>query len=78
MVLHEHIDIVIHDDEFAAIVDECGARLILDEAAISVMAAVASIKPPKHPGSIVMLTSRTTGRPEGTRVPATRQASRAS
>ena len=32
VVEHEHIEVVIHDDDFAPIVDGCGARLVLDEA----------------------------------------------
>ena len=65
VVEHEHIDVVIHDDDFASIVDGCGARLGLDEADIEEMSHSGSINPGAEPGSVVILTSGTTGRPKG-------------
>jgi fatty-acyl-CoA synthase len=65
VVEHEHIEVVLHDDDFAPIVDGCGARLILGEAALGEMARSGSIKPGADPGKVVILTSGTTGRPKG-------------
>ena len=65
VVDHEHIEVVVHDDDFAPIVDGCGARLVLGEAALADMARSGSIKPGADPGRVVILTSGTTGRPKG-------------
>ena len=68
VVAAEGIDVVLHDDEFAAIVAGCGARLTLGEAALDELAAGSG--PPIRPvtrraGRMVILTSGTTGRPKG-------------
>ena len=65
VVEHEHVSVVIHDDDFADLVDSCGARLVLDEDDIDEMAQSGSIRPGVKPGSVVILTSGTTGRPKG-------------
>ncbi len=64
VVESEHIDTVIHDDEFADVVAACGATL-LDEATLGELARSGSVSPPKQAGTIVILTSGTTGRPKG-------------
>lgn len=65
VVAHEAIDVVVHDDEFAEIVDGCGARLTIDEAALSAMARGGRVSPRQATGRVVILTSGTTGRPKG-------------
>jgi fatty-acyl-CoA synthase len=65
VVEHEGIDVIIHDDEFADVVDGCGARLRLDESALEALTTSGTVAPPKSPGSMVILTSGTTGRPKG-------------
>jgi fatty-acyl-CoA synthase len=65
VVEHEHIDVVIHDDDLGPIVDGCGARLVFDEGDLDAMAQNGSIRPGAEPGSVVILTSGTTGRPKG-------------
>lgn len=65
VVEHEHIAVVIHDDDFGPIVEGCGAQQIFDEAAIEAISQSGSIRPGAAPGSIVILTSGTTGRPKG-------------
>ena len=65
VVEHEHVEVVIHDDDFAPIVEGCGARLVLDEGDLAEMSETGSIAPGAEPGSVVILTSGTTGRPKG-------------
>jgi fatty-acyl-CoA synthase len=69
----EGIDVVIHDDDFADVVDGCGARTISEtdmaELAERAVADEARVRPHRNRGAIVILTSGTTGRPKG----ATRQ-----
>ncbi len=66
VVEHEHIQVVIHDEDFAPIAEGCGARLVLDEGDLDLMAqSDAAIRPGADPGSVVILTSGTTGRPKG-------------
>jgi fatty-acyl-CoA synthase len=65
VVEHEHIAVVIHDDDFGPIVDGCGADHVFDETAIEAMSHSGSIRPGAAPGSVVILTSGTTGRPRG-------------
>jgi fatty-acyl-CoA synthase len=65
VVEHEHIDILIHDDEFADIVGDCEVRVAIDEGDLDTMSASGTIQPGADPGSLVILTSGTTGRPKG-------------
>jgi fatty-acyl-CoA synthase len=65
VIEHEHIEVVIHDDDFAELMQGCGARLTLDETAIDGMAASGTISAGAKPGRVVILTSGTTGRPKG-------------
>ena len=65
VVEHEHVTAVIHDDDFASIVEGCGAEIVLDENQIEEMSQRGSIRPGAKPGSVVILTSGTTGRPKG-------------
>ena len=65
VVAHEAVEIVIHDDEFATAIEECGARLTIDEAALDVLAQSGTVEPPEAPGRVIILTSGTTGRPKG-------------
>ncbi len=60
----EQIGTVIHDDEFADAVANCGAVLI-DEAALEALATSGTVSPPAQAGAVVILTSGTTGRPKG-------------
>lgn len=63
----EGIEIVVHDDDLAPVVDGRGARAV-DEAALSTMAAAGGrVRPPRHVGRTIILTSGTTGRPKGAR-----------
>lgn len=65
VVQHEHVDHLIHDDEFAEVVAGCGATTH-DEAAMRAFAAtVGRVPPQRHQGRVVILTSGTTGRPKG-------------
>jgi len=61
----EHIEVVIHDDEFSSIVEGCGAGLALDEHDIEEISVSGAVRPGTESGSIVILTSGTTGRPKG-------------
>jgi fatty-acyl-CoA synthase len=64
VVESEHIDVVIHDDEFGDVVDGCGARCIgADE--LDTMARSGTVEPRREQGRVVILTSGTTGRPKG-------------
>ena len=66
VVASEHIDVVIHDDEFSAIVADCGARLTYDETAMAAMAKSGGrARPRMSQGAMIILTSGTTGRPKG-------------
>ena len=65
VVVGERIGFVIHDDEFTDVVDGCQAQCF-DEATMSDMGlAGGSLRPRTAHGSIVILTSGTTGRPKG-------------
>ena len=61
----EGIEAVIHDDEFSDVVADCGARLMVDEAALEEMTRSGTVEPPERAGKVVILTSGTTGRPKG-------------
>jgi len=65
VVEHEAVEVVIHDDEFTAAVEGCGARLTIDEAALDGLARSGTVEPPDGQGRVVILTSGTTGRPKG-------------
>ncbi len=65
VVESERIDVIIHDDEFADAVAECGARLLVDETMLEAMTQSGSVGPPARAGKVVILTSGTTGRPKG-------------
>jgi fatty-acyl-CoA synthase len=65
VVDHEGVTAVIHDDEFAAVAAASGAALVIDESQLDAMAATGTVTPPDRAGSIVILTSGTTGRPKG-------------
>ncbi len=65
VVEHENVSVIIHDDEFASAADGCGARLLVDEATLDRLAASGTVAPRKDQGSVVILTSGTTGRPKG-------------
>ena len=65
VVSSEGIEVLVHDDEFTSIVDDCGARLILGEGDMDELALAGTIRPPAEPGTVVILTSGTTGRPKG-------------
>ena len=64
VIEHEGVDIVIHDDEFAGLVERCGARLI-GESELAEMSISGSIDAEEVSGRVVILTSGTTGRPKG-------------
>jgi fatty-acyl-CoA synthase len=62
----ERIDAIVHDDEFAQVVDRSGAGLHIDEGDLERRATGGgSVEPGSEPGRIVILTSGTTGRPKG-------------
>lgn len=65
VVEHEGIVVVIHDDEFADVASDCGARLLVDASELEALTTAGTVTPPKAPGAIVILTSGTTGRPKG-------------
>jgi fatty-acyl-CoA synthase len=66
VVASERIEVVIHDDEFTGVVAGCGARLVFDESAMGAMAeAGGRARPRSSQGSLIILTSGTTGRPKG-------------
>jgi len=65
VVQAEGIGTVIHDDEFAPVVAGLDARTI-DESALAGLAATRSrVRPRRHQGRLIILTSGTTGRPKG-------------
>ena len=62
----EHITILVHDDDFAALVN--GVRrceLIDGTTARAAAGSGASVPPNRHQGRTIILTSGTTGRPKG-------------
>ncbi len=65
----ETIDVVLHDDEFAAIVEGCGAEAVVGESELDELAGrrlAVPLRPiTRQPGRTVILTSGTTGRPKG-------------
>ncbi len=65
VVEHEGVSVVIHDDEFAPVVEGCGARLLIDETTLDELSASGTVAPRKEQGAVVILTSGTTGRPKG-------------
>jgi len=69
VVAAEGIGTVLHDDEFAAVVTGCGARLAVGEAELDELAAHGPRTPmrplTRRAGRMVILTSGTTGRPKG-------------
>jgi len=65
VVAAEHIDVVLHDNQFGETVAGCGARLLLDQRAQAAMARGPGSLPARPPGRLVILTSGTTGRPKG-------------
>ena len=68
VVTHEGIQAVVHDDEFEDAVRACGTTHAFGERALERMSSVGpSTEPrtPRRPGSVVVLTSGTTGRPKG-------------
>ncbi len=65
VVAAEGIEVLLHDDEFAGIVADCGARRAFGEAAQSAMVQRRGALPPRRQGRLVVLTSGTTGRPKG-------------
>ena len=60
----EGIGTVIHDDEFTEAVADCGA-LLIDESALAELTRSGTVSPPPEAGTVVILTSGTTGRPKG-------------
>jgi fatty-acyl-CoA synthase len=68
VVDHEGVDAVLHDDEFAPIVAECGASIRLTSSELDALAVEQSyvpLRPSRRTGRQVILTSGTTGRPKG-------------
>ena len=65
VVEHESIRAVIHDDDFADLVADCGAELLVDERRLDEWARTGSIEPGAPAGRVIILTSGTTGRPKG-------------
>ena len=68
VVDHEGIDAVLHDDAFADIVADAKPRLAVPASELMAMAAQRSsapLRPARHVGRQVILTSGTTGRPKG-------------
>jgi fatty-acyl-CoA synthase len=66
VVEHENISILIHDNEFATIVSDCGVEQAFDEDVLNSFATSnRMVEPNNRGGRIVILTSGTTGRPKG-------------
>jgi acyl-CoA synthetase (AMP-forming)/AMP-acid ligase II len=69
VVDRERATVIVHDEEFADLVGGCakGRRCFTDKQLAELVAAPGGppLKPPSEPGSIVMLTSGTTGTPKG-------------
>jgi fatty-acyl-CoA synthase len=64
----EHLDVIIHDDDFTDIVKSSGVAQTIDERSLALLSAQevpAITRPPSRPGALVVLTSGTTGRPKG-------------
>ena len=62
----EHLDLIIHDDEFAEMVTDSMVDASIDEAELERRAALGgTVDPTRHVGRVVILTSGTTGRPKG-------------
>ncbi|MEJ7800996.1 MAG: AMP-binding protein, partial [Ilumatobacter sp.] len=60
----EGIDIVIHDDEFTDVLVG-STSLLIDETGLNQLSRSGSVSPPTKAGTVVILTSGTTGRPKG-------------
>ena len=68
VVAHEGIEILLHDDEYDEAVAMTDVRLALDDAEMRTLGRQRSMVPfvpSRHLGRTVILTSGTTGRPEG-------------
>ena len=64
----EKLDVIIVDEDLADIAAGADVRLLLDEQGTAALVrdhATDRVPPPKHVGSMVVLTSGTTGRPKG-------------
>lgn len=65
---NEGVSVILHDDEFAAIVAGCSLRHAIGTAELAEIASTTSLvpfRPSSHVGRFVILTSGTTGRPKG-------------
>ena len=70
VVAAEGVDIVLHDDDLADVVSGCGVAFAVsarEADAFAARPALVPLRPSRHQGSMVILTSGTTGRPRGAR-----------
>jgi acyl-CoA synthetase (AMP-forming)/AMP-acid ligase II len=68
----QRLRVLVHDDEFAALVGEVAGVTLVDEVRLGEIAAQAPpgvLRPPERPGRTIVLTSGTTGTPKGARRP---------
>lgn len=65
VVASEGIALVLHDDEFAPVVDGCGADTLAEAEHQPLALTHRAVRPSRKAGSVVILTSGTTGRPKG-------------
>ncbi len=65
VVAAEGIEFLLHEDEFEGLVADCGARHTFGEAAQAAIALRRGFLAPRRQGSLIVLTSGTTGRPKG-------------
>ena len=65
VVAAEGISLVLHDDEFADVVAGCGADCLGESAHQPLALTHRAVRPTRKAGSVVILTSGTTGRPKG-------------
>jgi fatty-acyl-CoA synthase len=65
VVAAEGISLVLHDDEFATVVDGCGADTLGEREHQPLALTHRAVRPTRKTGAVVILTSGTTGRPKG-------------
>jgi fatty-acyl-CoA synthase len=65
VVAAEGLELVLHDDEFAAVVAGCGADTLAEHEHQPLALTHRAVRPSRQAGALVILTSGTTGRPKG-------------
>lgn len=65
VVEHEDVSLLLHDDEFTDVAAASDVPTVDETTAAAMASAGRSVRPTRHQGRLVILTSGTTGRPKG-------------